>query len=394
MPARGVTTLGGRVVSALGRVALDAAADPLGRALPRGPEDLADAEVMTRLLGRPVASARLPGTTFESSNCRNVLVEVTEADGTVGTLYAKLPARELGPRAFANALGFWALECVFCERVAPEVPVRVPGVAAVARSRSRFVLLLEDLTADDGVELFTNRDMAAGTDLDRARRCLTAFAELHAHFHDWPADRRDDLLAPALHPYLPARQRPLTRALNGIAADRAHRRAPELVGADHVALVETALDRWDALLDHWYGGPLTLVHGDSHLANCFEYQGPDGPRVGFLDFQGVHWSQGIRDVAYFLIHSVAPDLLAAHEDELIDHYLGELAARGVALDPDDTRFRYRTFAFQPLMVGLVAVGLGGFTEREDTVRTFLTRELAAVDRLDVAGALDAAVGDV
>ena len=78
-------------------------------------------------------------------------------------------------------------------------------------------------------------------------------------------------------------------------------------------------------MDFWYAEPLTLVHGDSHLANCFEYATPAGPRMGMLDFQAVHWSKGIRDVQYFLIHSLEPELLAEHEDALIDHYLAELA---------------------------------------------------------------------
>jgi hypothetical protein len=102
----------------------------------------------------------------------------------------------------------------------------------------------------------------------------------------------------------------------------------------------------------------------------------------------VHWSRGIRDVAYFLIHSLDPDLLAAQEGALIDYYLEEMVRRGVELDPQRTRDDYRGFSFQALMVGVVAVGLGGFTERETTVATMLRREVAAVERLDFAGWLN------
>jgi hypothetical protein len=141
-------------------------------------------------------------------------------------------------------------------------------------------------------------------------------------------------------------------------------------------------------MDFWYQGPLTLVHGDSHLANCFEYQGAEGPRMGMLDFQAVHWSKGIRDVQYFLIHSLEPDLLAAYEDALIDHYLAELARFGVVLDAGDARAQYCAFSFQTLMVGVVSLGLGGLTEREATVRTVLRRELAAIERLRFGEWLD------
>ena len=94
------------------------------------------------------------------------------------------------------------------------------------------------------------------------------------------------------------------------------------------------------MIDVWYGEPLTLIHGDSHLANCFEYPTPGGPRMGLIDFQGMHWCKGIRDVQYFLINSLEPDLLAAHEGahparavhrlrarELVDQRAPDRAAR-------------------------------------------------------------------
>ena len=142
------------------------------------------------------------------------------------------------------------------------------------------------------------------------------------------------------------------------------------------------------MMEFWYREPLTLVHGDSHLANFFEYATPAGPRMGMLDFQAVHWSKGIRDVQYFLIHSLEPDVLAVHEDALIDYYLAELARFGVNLDPVETREQYRAFSFQTLMVGVVSLGLGGLTEREETVRTVLRREVAAIRRLRFGDWLD------
>jgi hypothetical protein len=78
-------------------------------------------------------------------------------------------------------------------------------------------------------------------------------------------------------------------------------------------------------------------------------------------------------------------VLEQHESALIEHYIAEMAQRGVELDPDRTRTEYRAFSFQALMVGVVAVGLGGFTERETTVHTMLRREVAAIERLDFAG---------
>ena len=396
MELQGSLALGVHTGLAASRLVIDGLREPFGMALPRTPEQLARPAVLDALLREReptlprVAAARLPGVDFESSNCRNFLVELDyEGDGEAPrSLYAKLPGASLATRLFAGALGFWALECLFCERVARHVPIRVPRVHGVARRGSRFVLLLENLRALPGARLFLNRDMAAGTTLERARLCLSAFAELHAGFHGWSTERREALLPLAVHPFLPARRRAVTRALDAAAIGPTQRAAPDLFGPELATLSRRALARWDALLAFWYREPLTLVHGDSHLANCFEYQAPGGPRVGMLDFQAVHWSKGIRDVQYFLIHSLEPELLAAHEEALIDHYLAELAGRGVVLDPEEARTEYRAFSFQTLMVGVVSLGLGGLSEREETVRTVLRREVAAIERLRFGEWLD------
>jgi hypothetical protein len=385
----GTLHLGVDVARAAGSVASDSVRSLWGGALPDSPEELIRPAVLETLLGRPISGARLPGVDFESSNCRNFLIEVTETDGRVVSMYAKIPARELAPRIFANAVGYWALECTFCTSVAPHVPVRIPEVYAVAQRGSRFVLLLEDIHTIPGARLFINRDTAAGTSLEQARSNLDAFARLHAAFHGWEEVRRDQVLGREHHIYLSDRGRAVTGALNKRAIEQAHRKAPELVDATTTALYRRTVENWDAMLDHWYAGDLTLAHGDSHLANSFTYDAEDGGRaVGFLDFQGVHWSKGIRDVAYFLINSLDIDVLAEAEDDLIDHYLGAMATNGVTLDRDQTRLLYRSFAFQALVVGVVAVGLGGFTERENTVETMLRRQVAAMGRLDYAGVLD------
>lgn len=385
---RGGIRLAERAARSIALIGADAVFDRLGWALPHTPKDLARPEAVSALLGAPVRDVRLTGVRFDSSNCQNFLVEVDMLDGATRSLYVKLPARELAPRVFANTIAYWHLECAFCARVAPHLSVRVPRVEAVVERGSRFVLLLEDLAELPGARMFVNADMAAGTTLTQARLCLRALAELHAGFHGVDSATRERLLPLALHPYLAPGISAAMRTLNYAAIRQARRKAPEIVTASVADTYERALDRWDELLSHWYAEPLTLVHGDSHLANCFEYATADGPSVGLLDFQGVHWSRGVRDVAYFLIHSLDADLLAAHEAALVDYYLEDMARRGVELDPERTRDDYRGFSFQALAVGVVAVGLGGFTERETTVATMLRREVAAVERLDFAGWLD------
>jgi len=424
--------LGARVAGALGRIAADRIEEALGDALPRTAEQLARPDVVDALLRDhpqtvpafraaarsplpaaalpPVRAVALPGIEFESSNCTNFLIEVdwkderkdefegasagaapltaTAAEPLPKTLYAKIPCPEVATRAFAHAVGFWRVETHFCQHVASRVPIRVPRVFAAAQRGARFVLLLENLGETPGTKLFINRDMAAGTTPERARMCLSMFAELHAAFWGLGPDEREAILPERLHTYLAPGGREMTRALNASGIAPSHAKAPEIFRSEHVALCERAIAKWDALIDAWYGGPLTLIHGDSHLANCFEYATPEGPRMGMIDFQGLQWCHGIRDVQYFLINSLEPDVLAAHESELIDHYIFELARHGVGLAPDTARAQYRALSFQTLMVAVVSFGLGSLTERDETVRTILRRSVAAIDRLGFADWLD------
>ncbi len=384
-----------RFAGALGRIARDRVDEAFGRALPRTPEQLAEPRTLDFLLAHhappgapklpPVRRARLPGVRFESSNCTNFLIEVEFAGGPdpalPRTFYAKLPSPPLATRAFANATGFWEVEVRFCEGVAARMPIATPRVFAAARRGARFVLLLENLHERPGTRLFINRDMAAGTTPERARLCLETFAALHAAFWNASADEREALLPRRLHSYLSPGGSARSRALASASIAPSHRKAPDILRAEHVEICRLAVEKWDALVDVWFGEPLTLIHGDSHLANCFEVATEGGPKMGLLDFQGLHWGQGIRDVQYHLIDSLEPSELAECEDALVAHYLGALARHGVALDADLARAQYRALSFQTLVVALVSLGLGGLTEREETVRTVLRRSVAASERL-------------
>jgi hypothetical protein len=333
-----------------------------------------------------VVSAQLPGVEFESSNCRNFLVDLEfEAEGAALDLprsaYVKLPCDSLTTRAFANTLGFWHLEYTFCQRVARRLPIRTPRVYAAAWQGSRFVLLLENLHEIPGVRLFINRDMAAGTTPERAARVLKSLAQLHAAFWGWSESEREQLLPADFNTFLAPRSRAMTRALNASAIAPAMRAAPEILTPSIADTYRRAMERWDALLEAWYAGPLTLIHGDSHLGNCFEYPAEEGRSVGLLDFQAIHWSSGMRDVQYFLISSLEPEVLQACESDLIGLYCDELSRHGVELSREDAFERYRAFSFQTLLVGVVPLGLANLTEREATVRTITRRSAAAVERL-------------
>ena len=96
----------------------------------------------------------------------------------------------------------------------------------------------------------------------------------------------------------------------------------------------------------------------------------------------------MRDVQYFLINSLEPDVLEANEGTLIDSYCEELARFGVSLDREEAFDQYRAFSFQTLLVGVVPLGLGNLSERNETVRAITRRSAIAVERLGFREWLD------
>jgi len=90
----------------------------------------------------------------------------------------------------------------------------------------------------------------------------------------------------------------------------------------------------------------------------------------------------MRDVQYFMINSLEPDVLEANEEELIRGYCAELSRYGVTLSFEEAWEQYRAFSFQTLMVGVVPLGLSSLTERSETVLAVTRRGAAAVERLE------------
>lgn len=322
-----------------------------------------------------------------SSNCSNRLlaIEWAEGEGMPDTLFLKLPGTPLGTRFFCNALGVWELECAFFRGFAEDFPLRLPEVHAIATRRSRFALLQENLSADPSVRLFTNQSMREGVDPDLARRCLAAFAKMHARYHGLPEREREHRLPMSRHPFLSPAMSAISQFINLAAVDACRRKAPALFTRTQARQFRAAMGKWPQLQQAWYHGPLTLVHGDSHIGNVFA----DGETMGMLDFQAAHWSKGIRDVQYFLVNSMRTDDLARHEAELLRFYCDALAAHGVSLGVDEAWAQYRAFSFQPLMTIVTSLGLGPLTESDALMTEVLARALAGVERTDFYGWLAA-----
>jgi hypothetical protein len=381
---------------------VDAAASPAGGAMPLSPGALTDPDTFERLLRRgacgpdalPLRPSAIVATHLESpsSNCRNTIFEVAwpGADPALPrSVFVKQPCADFATRLFANVIGFWKTECAFCCNLAQAAPIAMPRIHAVVQQRSRFVLVMENLLERPDTRLFVNRELLEGADVARARRCLRTLARLHAGFSDMTPEERERGLPLSLHPFLSPSLAPIILAVNRLAVTPCRRRAPDTFDEAGVALYRRALAHWQTLSDTWYRAPLTLVHGDSHLGNFFE----SGDEMGMIDFQAAHWSQGIRDVQYFLVNSMRPDTLADHERNLVAGYAEEVTRLGAPLSAPEAWEQYRGFSFQTLMTAVVSLGLGSFTDSEAVMRAMLERAVAATRRLDFEAWLDARVDE-
>jgi hypothetical protein len=180
------------------------------------------------LLLRPVAV--IP-TALESpsSNCQNTIFEIrwkeTSGETGPGSVFVKQPTAHFPTRLFANVIGFWKIECAFCQNLAPTVPIAMPRIHEVAQHRSRFVIVMENLRERPDTRLFVNRNLLEGVDRDRAMRCLKTLARLHAGFAGWAPEDRERGLSLDLHPFLSSSLTPITLAVNRLAVAPCRKRA-------------------------------------------------------------------------------------------------------------------------------------------------------------------------
>ncbi len=130
-------------------------------------------------------------------------------------------------------------------------------------------------------------------------------------------------------------------------------------------------------------GPRTVLHGDTHIGNC--YQLPDGA-FGVLDWQLMRIANWANDVAYAIVTGLDVETRRASERDLLRHYLAELAARGVDAPSWDQAWRqYR----QQMVWGIVTWTVTPTSMySRDLLDRLIRRSVAAADDLDTYAALD------
>jgi hypothetical protein len=352
----------------------------------RGPSAAADVTtdwLTAELAGRAAGAVAqrvtaLDGTTGTTDR-RRLAVEWNEsgtAAGLPANLFIKSTPLAAKNRTMVAALGMAVNEARFYNQAAAELPDVAPRAwYARAGVGARFLIVLDDITAAGGRPYA----LADHCGIAHAQGLIDAFAKLHSQFWQSPRLRRDLswVRTWSKRPGYGILKLFYSRGRRG--ALRHERR--EATPAVHA--VAAALDRHaDAYYREFESGPLTLLHGDSHLGNTFAW--PDG-RSGLLDWQVIWQGPGLREVSYWMTTGLEPDMRRIHEQDLIARYLDGLKAGGVTDVPGpNTAFeRYRLFAAEAWDATAMTINWPGLQAQQNADAAF-RRSCVAVEDLDTA----------
>ena len=262
-------------------------------------------------------------------------------------------------------------EVRFYQQIRAEVPVRTPQprFATARSSGGDFVLVLDRLEGRD----LNFKTVADSATLAEAEKVIDALAALHAHF--WQ-DRRFATTLNWLQDSLVERWEIVARPLRKYAFEKVFREHASLFPhevSQRRQLLETVVP---AAHRHNHIRPETLLHGDPHLGNMYFQDG----EVGLLDWQVVQRGCGMKDVAYFMITSLSPELRRAHQYLLLERYVEGLARHGVSgYGFDEAWHDYRINSIHSFVAIVVTAASGAMQERAVVERGLRNTSSALID---------------
>jgi hypothetical protein len=234
-------------------------------------------------------------------------------------------AAAIGPRN-----GFACREVRFYQELAPLLDIRIPEVAysAIEPESEIGIVLMEDVEGEGGRCFLPETPYRP----DQAAATLGELARLHARF--WGNDEMAN--DPWLQPKYPWISKLIDdETLDALLVGPRGEGIPAEVR--RAARIRGALG---ALGARHAKKPRCLLHADAHAGNLFQ---DAAGRSGFVDWQNYEFGHWSMDVAYHIGSVFEPADRAAHERELLTHYLGRLAAAGVdAPSFDEAWDDYRT----------------------------------------------------
>jgi aminoglycoside phosphotransferase (APT) family kinase protein len=332
------------------------------------------AEWLTEFLGVRVDHLEILQQTQGAATRLRLRVHYGQPVGLPDVLFLKT---SLTRRMLVADPHMYLTEVRFYERIRPGLDCETPAVyaCAVDEETHRFAAVIEDVSQRKA------RFPTAATSLsgDDLAALMSTLAALHAP--NW--GRRD--LEPAF-PWLETATRGRSAqwwlSPEGRYAFDFELREPYKAAAAGPHPVDRLYRALARLLEVNDEGPRTVLHGDTHIGNC--YQLPDGT-FGLLDWQLMRIANWANDVAYALVTGLDVETRRASERALLRHYLAELTARGVDAPPWDDAWRlYR----QQMLWGIVTWTVTPTSMySRDLLDRLIRRSVAAADDLDSYAAL-------
>lgn len=362
MRAPALIRLAAHLAQGAQRVAADGLAGA-SRAVPRSVAGL-DATYLSGLLGRSVTSVSVLGGDSGTSSRTRLALGGRDVPESV---FVKMPARTAGTR-FVGELGRLGETEVRFFTEASHALRGVPTAhgAAFDRLTGRYVLVLEDLPADECEFPDTLHPLSP----ERTSLLVELLARVHAAWSQripaWVYSASGDD----------------TSILTGILLKTATRRLTERTDVP-VAAGRFIDENYGAIVHLTDVGPHTLMHGDAHPGNVYFRNGA----AGLLDWQAVRRGHPSRELAYSLITGMTIDDRRTHQRELLDVYRRALvAAGGPELDREELWTRYRQAAQYAYAAPVITAGLGGMQDDAIAIEG-VRRGVAALDDLDTVAAL-------
>lgn len=324
---------------------------------------------------------------------------VTAVGGSVGTTTrralavtyndvgaaARLPTRlfvkcttGLAQRAMLGLGGLIEGEPGFYNRVRPGLEIEAPigYFGAVDAASWRSIVVIEDVAATRGARFWQPSTRIAREQIEDL---LANVAVWHGALWDSPR------LVACRWLKSPREQMRLIDALIGLANRIPHgvERARSVIAPalrDRRADLDEAMRRSLHIASR---PPRTYLHGDLHIANT--YLTREGS-MGVCDWQVGLQGSWAYDFAYILATALEIEDRRAWERDLLDYYLGRLAAAGGAtISRDEAWLAYRRSTFYPYFAWLYTIGrsrLQPSFQPDEVSLTMIARISAAIEDLD------------
>lgn len=308
-----------------------------------------------------VLCAEHPGAAVESFKAEDVSVgtssrwrasvvynEAGTAAGLPANLFAKTSAT-LSQRMLLGLVDVLENEPGFYRYIRPHLEIEAPhgyhGVADKASGRS--IALMEDIVATKQITFCTPQTPISRAEIEDL---LADMAVWHGkHWNDprlaeyeWMQQPKD--FVGKITQFAGLRKRSI------VGTKRAEAVLPDGITAIHEDLFN-ALPHAMELASQ---GPLTLVHGDSHVGNVYKTA---AGKMGFGDWQVVMRGNWSYDFSYLVSSALTVEDRRNWDEELLTFYLGKLKeAGGEAPEFDAAWLAYRQQMFWPYFGWLLSMG--------------------------------------